>query len=45
LLFEQMLGFAGLFLSFPSLYIASRIVNEWREDDLRRAAPELETRA
>jgi predicted PurR-regulated permease PerM len=36
LLFEQMLGFAGLFLSFPALYVASRIVHEWREDDRQR---------
>jgi predicted PurR-regulated permease PerM len=31
LLFEQALGFVGLFLSFPALYVASRITNEWRE--------------
>lgn len=32
LLFEQTFGFVGLFLSFPGLYIASRIANEWREE-------------
>jgi predicted PurR-regulated permease PerM len=29
LLFEQAFGFAGLFLSFPALYLAGRIRNEW----------------
>ncbi len=33
LLFEQVFGFAGLFLSFPALYVASRIANEWRSED------------
>ncbi|MBM4360754.1 MAG: AI-2E family transporter [Deltaproteobacteria bacterium] len=33
LLFEQVFGFAGLFLSFPVLYVASRIANEWRTED------------
>lgn len=33
LLFEQVFGFAGLFLSFPALYIGTRISNEWRGDD------------
>jgi predicted PurR-regulated permease PerM len=32
LLFEQTFGFAGLFLSFPALYVASRIAWEWREE-------------
>jgi len=31
LLFEQALGFVGLFLSFPALFVASKIANEWRE--------------
>jgi predicted PurR-regulated permease PerM len=31
LLFEQIFGFLGLFLSFPALYVASRIAHEWRE--------------
>jgi predicted PurR-regulated permease PerM len=31
LLFEQAFGFVGLFLSFPALYVASRIAYEWRE--------------
>jgi predicted PurR-regulated permease PerM len=30
LLFEQAFGFVGLFLSFPSLYVASRIADEWK---------------
>jgi predicted PurR-regulated permease PerM len=30
LLFEQAFGFVGLFLSFPSLYVASRIAGEWK---------------
>ena len=29
LLFEQAFGFVGLFLSFPTLYVAMRIRNEW----------------
>lgn len=33
LLFEQVFGFAGLFMSFPALYVASRIVNEWQSED------------
>lgn len=33
LLFEQVLGFVGLFLSFPALYIASRVMNEWRLEE------------
>lgn len=33
LLFEQVFGFVGLFLSFPALYVASRIANEWRTAD------------
>jgi predicted PurR-regulated permease PerM len=40
LLFEQAFGFAGLFLSFPSLYVAMRIRNEWKAvDEARRAPP------
>lgn len=30
LLFEQAFGFVGLFLSFPSLYVASKIADEWK---------------
>lgn len=33
LFFETAFGFYGLFLSFPALYVASRIANEWREQD------------
>jgi predicted PurR-regulated permease PerM len=40
LLFEQAFGFVGLFLSFPSLYVASRIANEWK-----RGAPPREVRS
>ncbi|RYZ36667.1 MAG: AI-2E family transporter [Myxococcaceae bacterium] len=29
LLFEQLFGFWGLFLSFPSLYVGQRILHEW----------------
>ena len=29
LLFEHTFGFVGLFLSFPALYVATRIHNEW----------------
>ncbi len=30
LLFEQAFGFVGLFLSFPALYVASKIAHEWK---------------
>jgi predicted PurR-regulated permease PerM len=41
LLFEQALGFVGLFLSFPALFVASKIGNEWRAaDGAARAAAE-----
>lgn len=33
LMFEVIFGFWGLFLSFPALYVASRIANEWREEE------------
>ena len=33
LLFEQVFGFVGLFLSFPTLYVGVRIRNEWRAGD------------
>ncbi|HTJ80207.1 MAG TPA: AI-2E family transporter [Polyangiaceae bacterium] len=33
LMFETLFGFWGLFLSFPALYVASRIVHEWREEE------------
>ena len=33
LLFETLFGFYGLFLSFPALYVASRIANEWKLAD------------
>jgi predicted PurR-regulated permease PerM len=33
ILWEDLLGFAGLFVSFPFLYVASRIGAEFREED------------
>jgi predicted PurR-regulated permease PerM len=33
LMFETVFGFWGLFLSFPALYVALRIANEWKADD------------
>jgi predicted PurR-regulated permease PerM len=33
LTFEETLGFVGLFLSFPALYIATRIHREWAKED------------
>jgi predicted PurR-regulated permease PerM len=30
---EETLGFVGLFLSFPILYIATRIHREWARED------------
>lgn len=33
LMFETIFGFWGLFLSFPGLYVALRIANEWKEED------------
>ncbi len=44
LLFEQTLGFVGLFLSFPALYVASKITAEWRDEVeqlVHEVAPEL----
>lgn len=37
LLFEQLFGFWGLFLSFPALYVGTRIAHEWGEDAAQRA--------
>lgn len=31
-LFEQTFGFVGLFLSFPALFVASKIASEWRRE-------------
>jgi predicted PurR-regulated permease PerM len=42
LLFEVAFGFVGLFLSFPALYVASRIANEWREQALAAEGVALE---
>lgn len=33
LAFEEVFGFVGLFLSFPALYIATRIHREWSNED------------
>ncbi len=38
LLFETLFGFYGLFLSFPALYVASRIASEWKIADARQLA-------
>ena len=32
-MFEIVFGFWGLFLSFPALYVASKIANEWKAED------------
>ena len=32
IMFEHFLGLAGLFLSFPALYVGSRILNEWKAE-------------
>jgi putative heme transporter len=34
LLFEQVFGFLGLFLSFPALYVALKIGHEWKEAEV-----------
>jgi predicted PurR-regulated permease PerM len=42
LVFEQVFGFVGLFLSFPALYVATRIHGEWKSEDgetVRAGAP------
>jgi predicted PurR-regulated permease PerM len=33
LAFEEVFGFVGLFLSFPALYVATRIHREWARED------------
>jgi len=33
LVFEETFGFVGLFLSFPALYVATRIHREWTTED------------
>ena len=33
LMFESVFGFWGLFMSFPALYVASRIAAEWKTED------------
>lgn len=40
-LFEQAFGFVGLFLSFPALFVASKIAAEWRQEqeELRAGRP------
>ncbi|MSP24456.1 MAG: AI-2E family transporter [Myxococcales bacterium] len=35
---EQAFGFIGLFISFPLLFVATRIANEWRDEDRVREA-------
>lgn len=39
LMFETIFGFWGLFLSFPALYVASRIAHEWRQQEAEMRAP------
>ena len=39
LAFEEVFGFVGLFLSFPALYVATRIHREWVRED---AGPAVE---
>ncbi len=36
LIFEEVFGFVGLFLSFPVLYVATRIHREWVTEDGER---------
>jgi predicted PurR-regulated permease PerM len=33
LMFEQVFGFWGIFLSFPALYVTSKIAGEWKLED------------
>ncbi len=33
LMFEQVFGFWGIFLSFPALYVASKVAAEWKRED------------
>jgi hypothetical protein len=33
LMFESVFGFWGLFMSFPALYVTSRIAAEWKKED------------
>jgi putative permease len=33
LMFEQVFGFWGIFLSFPALYVASKVAAEWKKED------------
>jgi predicted PurR-regulated permease PerM len=44
LLFETVFGFWGLFLSFPALYVASRIAGEWRAEEVRLEAERRDMR-
>jgi predicted PurR-regulated permease PerM len=39
LVFEETFGFVGLFLSFPTLYIATRIHREWKNEDGEKLRP------
>jgi predicted PurR-regulated permease PerM len=36
---EHLLGFAGLFVSFPFLYLAGKIRSEFRAEDLPQSVP------
>jgi predicted PurR-regulated permease PerM len=39
LAFEHLFGFAGLFLSFPFLFVAGRIRAEWKAEDAAEKSP------
>lgn len=41
ILFEHVFGLVGLFLSFPSLYVAAKILEGWREEARGPASSEL----
>ncbi len=42
---EHLLGIAGLFVSFPFLFVATRIRAEWREEERREADPQVRSAA
>lgn len=43
LAFEHLFGFAGLFLSFPFLFVAGRVIAEWRASDAEESHPHAQT--
>jgi predicted PurR-regulated permease PerM len=40
--FEHLFGFVGLFLSFPFLFVAGKIREEFAAEDVKAAAPAKE---